>query len=334
MFLQVRGPFRAAGRMDLVPEARDLAEAHLLVVVDLIDRPRLDDGVAQQRLEVAVEVRDGLQPELRGLERVHLRDAGLLQVRGRPHLVQLRLAEQRGHDVGTLRAELEAVDAVGLAPAHPLARLLRRLDRAAIPAGARTLVVDDARGDDLVARAPRLLADGERVVGKRDAGDGGDAVRHPQLVGVLRVRVLGRSARVHVVVDEAGHHVHAGGVDLLIGVLRRPVRPRRDSGRAGAANRVDAVAGDDDVDGTDRRGAGAVDHDGVADDERLERAASFARLPRRRRHDRLRLVAGGRRLLRPARCKRARRPDDAQRHHDDCRANGCLHDVSCADSSA
>ena len=85
---------------------------------------------------MAVEVGHGLQAELRGRERVHLGDAGLLQVRGRAELVLLRLVEQRRHDVGPLRPELQSFDAVRGAPAHPLARQLGRVGGALAPAGA------------------------------------------------------------------------------------------------------------------------------------------------------------------------------------------------------
>ena len=70
---------------------------------------------------------------------------------------------------------------------------------------ARALVVEDARRDDLVARAALLLLHRERVVGERHAAHRRHAVGEPQLVRVLRVGVLGRAAGVHVQVDEAGH---------------------------------------------------------------------------------------------------------------------------------
>ena len=150
---EVRLPLGAARLVNLVPEPRDLAEAPLLVVGVHVDRPRLHDVVLQQRFEVAVEVRDGAEAEPRGLDRVHLRDAALLQMRGRSEAELLRLVEQRRHDLRPLGAELQAVDAVGGRPAHPLARLLGRVDGALVPAAARPLVVEDARRDDLVLLA-------------------------------------------------------------------------------------------------------------------------------------------------------------------------------------
>ena len=83
MLLEVRLPLGTARRMNLVPQARDLAEAILLVVVVLRHRIRLDDVVLQQRFEVAVEMRHGAEAHACRLDRVHLHDAGLLQMRGR-----------------------------------------------------------------------------------------------------------------------------------------------------------------------------------------------------------------------------------------------------------
>jgi hypothetical protein len=88
-----------------------------------------------------------------------------------------------------------------------------------------------------------------------------------------------------VEIDETGQHVHAGRVDLVIG-LRRPVGPQRHPRRAGVANRRDAVVLDDDVDRAARRSAGAVDQHRAADDHRLVRAEPFsvgAGRPRRQR---------------------------------------------------
>ena len=119
--------------------------------------------------------------------------------------------------------------------------------RGAGAAGA--LVVEDARRDDLVLLAALLLADGELVrAGERDAAHGRDAVRQPQLVGVLDLRVLRRSAGVHVHVDEAGEEIHAGAVDLVIGRLSaaasraRAALALRHAGRAGRRDAGDAIA--------------------------------------------------------------------------------------------
>src|SRR5262245_16453979 len=56
MRLEVLVPFGTARRINLVPQTRHLAEAHLLVVVDLIDGPWLNYIIFEQRLEMAVEM--------------------------------------------------------------------------------------------------------------------------------------------------------------------------------------------------------------------------------------------------------------------------------------
>ena len=85
--------------MDLIPQARDLAEAVLLVVVILVDGPILHVVVFEERFEQPVEVRLGPEPEPRGVDEVHPRDAVLTEVRHRPEVVLLRLVDERFHDV-------------------------------------------------------------------------------------------------------------------------------------------------------------------------------------------------------------------------------------------
>ncbi len=80
MLLQVRLPLRPARLVNFVPQPRHLPEAVLLVVVEEVHRPRLYHRIFQQRFEMPVEVRHRAQPGARGLDGVHLRDAGLLQV--------------------------------------------------------------------------------------------------------------------------------------------------------------------------------------------------------------------------------------------------------------
>jgi hypothetical protein len=90
-------------------------------------------------------------------------------------------------------------------------------------------------------------------------------VGQPQLVGILGLGVLRRAAAVHVHVDEAGHQVHAGRVELVVGLLRGTIRPERQPGRSGAPNRSNAIVLDDDVDRAARRAARAVDENDAAD---------------------------------------------------------------------
>ena len=125
VLFQVRLPLGASRLVNLVPETRDLSEAPLLVVGVHVHRPGLDRVVLQQRLEVAVEVRPRAETEARRVDRVHMRDATLLQVRGGSESVGFRRVEQRLHDLRLVRAELQTVDAVLRRPFDVGARLLR-----------------------------------------------------------------------------------------------------------------------------------------------------------------------------------------------------------------
>jgi hypothetical protein len=97
---------------------------------------------------------------------------------------------------------------------------------------------------------------------------------------------------VHVHVDEPRQHVLALGIDLVIGVQRRPRLV--EVGRGDRADPADPVALDDDVDRALRLGPGAVDERGAADDERAERPGSLVWTARRRRLERLLLLGDGR----------------------------------------
>jgi hypothetical protein len=86
---------------------------------------------------------------------------------------------------------------------------------------------------------------------------------------------------VDVVVDKPRQHEHPGGVDLVVRVLRGPVRLEGQAGRPRGANRGDAVLFDDDIDRASWRRARAVDEHRASDDERLERPGALAGLARR-----------------------------------------------------
>ena len=274
-----------AGLVGLVPDAGDVAEAILLVVVVVADRILLDRLVLQERFHVAVVVRHGVEVRVAGDAGVEVRDAVLRQVGDGAHLVLVRFVDRRGVDLRRLVAaveELDAVDVVGRGPAHPFARLLGRRHRPVRPARAERLVVEDARRDDLVLRRAVLLGAAQRRRRQRHAADRGDAVREPQLVGVAQVRRLVLAGAVHVHVDEAGHHVHALAVDLEVGVARLAIGLLRQPRPAGLAHRGDPVALDDDVHRAERRTAGAVDQGDAADHHLLERPGAVARLARGR----------------------------------------------------
>jgi hypothetical protein len=84
---------------------------------------------------------------------------------------------------------------------------------------------------------------------------------------------------VHV--DKTRQHVHARGVDLVIGIARFAIRLHRQSRPTGLAHLRDAVVFDHDVHRAERRTAGAVDDRGAADHHLLVGAKALAGLARR-----------------------------------------------------
>ena len=145
-----------------------------------------------------------------------------------------------------------------------------------------TLIVDDARRDDLVLALRSLSLDGERVAGHRHAAHGRHAVREPQLVGVLGLVVLRRAAGVNVHVDEA-RHTYMPVASISWSALRRAASAASARPASRRCDRGDAVAFDDDVHRPAAVAPGAVDEHHAADHQRLERAAPFVRTPIRRR---------------------------------------------------
>ena len=204
-------------------------------------------------------------------------------------MLEARFVEESGEDVGV---EDRLAAAEDLDPRHPLlrrpldefARLFRRVDRTAVPrAGAGEDERDEARRDDLVARAAVALVDAPvGAVAAARLADRGDAVRHPEFEDVLRARPLFLAAGVAVHVDEAGEHVHAGQVDLFGRVLRPPLGFDRHLREADTADLLDAVLLDDDVDRSDRRSAGAIDQRGSAEDQPIVWSGALVWPPIRR----------------------------------------------------
>ena len=204
--------------------------------------------------------------------------------------------------------ELDAVIALRRRPAHEGARLLGRVDRAAAPDVAEHDIGEQPRRDDACCRGCAAGRDSDMLSGpviEADAAHRGDAVREPEPVAVGGVRRLVRIAIMAVDVDEAGQHVHAGRVDLAVGVAR--ARGSARSGRPGVpapamlSIRLPAMTMS-----TGPRGGAprAVDQRRAADDEPAIGAFALAGLavrhplhPRRRL---LRLIAGGRRRAAPA----------------------------------
>ena len=70
---------------------------------------------------------------------------------------------------------------------------------------------------------------------------------------------------VHI--DEAGQHIHAGGVDLTRGAQRFSIGLHRQARGARSANFGDTAAADDDVGGAIGRSAIAGNDGGAADDQ-------------------------------------------------------------------
>ncbi|MCR5874790.1 hypothetical protein LRS10_11800 [Phenylobacterium sp. J426] len=135
------------------------------------------------------------------------------------------------------------------------------------------------RGATISPRALRPFS--ETVMswgGEADAAHGCDPVRQPELVGVFQVRRLLRIAAVDVHVDEARQGVHAGGVDLVVGVAGRPLGLQRQARPAGLQHVGDPVPLDDDVDRAARRRARPVD-EGDATDDQLAVGAETLVLP-------------------------------------------------------
>ena len=230
---------------------------------------------------MAVVVRDGVEVRLAGVAAIEVGDAVLRQVGDSAHLVLVRLVYGDGDDfrrLVTAVEELDAVDVVGGGPLHPLTRLLGRGHRPVGPARTQCLVVEDARRGDLVLRRAVLLGARRLGAGQRHTADGGHAVRQPQLVGVAHVRRLAAARTVHVHVHEAGHHVHALAVDLVIEIARLAIGLLGQSRPAGLPHRCDLVALDHDVHGAQRRTAGAVDQRDAADHHLLEGTDAFTRL--------------------------------------------------------
>src|SRR5262249_39071058 len=147
-------------RMDLVPEAGHLAEAVLLIVVVVTQRPGLNRIVLEQRLENAVVVRNRAEAETDSIARVHAAGTHLVKVGRRAEVELLAFVEQRLHDFRILSAEFQAVDSFLSGETHPLACDLGRLYGRIVPAlsGERTMVGENARRGDLVLRATLALA--------------------------------------------------------------------------------------------------------------------------------------------------------------------------------
>ena len=97
----------------------------------------------------------------------------------------------------------------------------------------------------------------------------------PQLVHVFGLRSFGDAPGVHVVVNEAGHHVHALGVELARGAIWAVVFVDGHTRHRDADDVFDAVIFDDDVDGTDGHTAIPINERSSTDNQSVERSLAF-----------------------------------------------------------
>jgi hypothetical protein len=173
-------------------------------------------------------------------------------------------------------AQLEPVHALLRRPAYPLPRRFRRVDRPAFPARARPDIDEDPWRHDLVGRTPRSrLQSPIHAVARTGIADRRNAVRHPELVDVLRRRSLRASTGVRVSVHESRQHEHAVGIELVRGVPRTPVGVDRQVGCAQTTNLGDPVPLDHDVHRALGGRSRPVHDHGTAYDQPLERTHTF-----------------------------------------------------------
>ena len=231
------------------------AEAVNLVRVVHLRREVLD--AVQRRVGDAVEVLDRVDAELDVVLRGGLLDG---DVRGGPQPERVRLVHDRFELIAIHADDLQAVGALLLDVADPRADLGRRAGAAL----ADERVDQNARRDDRVRvafglPALRLL---EIAADFARRGHAGGEVEVALVLNRLRHAGLALLVPVHVGVDDAGHHVLAGGVDHRVAkrAATMAVGRRR-------ADRRDQAVLDDDVDRTVRRLGVAVDDHRVADDE-------------------------------------------------------------------
>ena len=177
-------------------------------------------------------------------------------MRGGAQAERARLVEYRRELIAVDGDDLQAVGAPRGDVADPRANLGRR----AHAAFAHHRVDEDARRDDRVrvalALPPlRFLEIAADLAGGRHAG------RQVQVALVLnRLRHAGLAllVPVHVGIDDARHHVLAGGVDDGVRARDRA---------AGRADRRDDAVLEDDVDGPVRRTCASVNHHRVANQQ-------------------------------------------------------------------
>ena len=275
-------PLLASGLCGLEPEAPHVAEAVLLVVVVVVEWPGLDGVVGEHGLEEPVVVCHHVQPHARRVDRGHACHAHLVEVGDGLQVEPVRLVDEGGHDLGVVRAQLQAVDGLAFdflrcGPLHPLARGFRGVDRASAPALAAAgphIRVHVGRDDGVVGRH-RLLAQLPLEPPMGHAARRGDPVSQPELVDVLALRGLGGAPGVGVHVHEAGEQEHPLAVDLVIARIRTAVLVDLHQREADRGHLNDAIVLDDHVHRPAGRRAGAIDDRDAPDDHAVEGPLAF-----------------------------------------------------------
>jgi hypothetical protein len=239
------------------------------------------------------------QAPARGCERVHPRHRHLRVMAAGAQAEFFTLVERRLHDSGWRAEKFDAVGAALLDFAQPLPAVLWRVDRLDHVVDSREIGVgkQPGCGDRVVFRALLLVDHPAEAVHRAHFAHSSDAVGEPELVDVIdrghpAIGGMIGDAGMSVAIDKARRHPFAAAIDLMVGRL---ARARTIAGDLLQADNTAIL--DNDVDWSDRRGAGAVDHGGAAKREPLE--WSDAAIARGRLGDNrdLALVADSRQLI-------------------------------------
>ena len=206
----------------------------------------------------------------------------------------VRFVEEGGEDVRReerRRTEnLDSVRSLFRNVLGKLARLIRRVDRSAIPipiAGENVRI--EPRRHDLILRAAIAFVDAPvGSVSAAGLAHGRHAVRHPQFKNIFGGCSLRLTAGVAVHVDESRKNPEIRAVDLPRRVFRPTFCLDRHLWKSDAADLANAIALDDDVHRSNRRRTRPVDEHCPTDNQTLKRTFAFVGAPVRRVGDLLR----------------------------------------------
>ena len=263
-----QGPPFLAFRLDQTPLPGHLAEAPLLIGVVVALGVGLDGGVLVHRLEQAVEVGDGTESQFGGIGGVDLIDPGLSQVSDGAKPVLGRLIGDRAEDVGPIRGQFEAIDTAAFGVPNKGPGFVAGLEgRRKIPDAFGDFIDPHPGCRDFVLGAPGFLAQLPGVGPEGHAPAAGDAMGHPEFVGVLGLRGFGAVLDVEMEVDETRQHVHGADVDFLGGALGPFLGVDRDVRKADVDDLGNPVVFDHDVDGATHRTTGAINEVGAPENQ-------------------------------------------------------------------